>query len=346
MLMLPSDRLRIWICFGIAAFLASSAIGLFWLFHPSTGLSLVCGSGAGCCRWEALTPAGSSCTLHCAITRGRHSTFGFQSTGLACLTYTSVPLLAFGFTSLASCTGSATFLCCTRAFSICIQSCGEPPDILLAVILLTTVRGHLLCCLFWFFWWHGKSEEQAQQITYYTPESTLFTLTTLSCSLTTSERHREIWQCPKREMATWYNFITPPELPLTLFRIQVFPPSNGGCIREQRQQIALFSVNVGLTFIFPSWNYVLPPDEEHVQQEHVYVLFLMHWDLELILNCCVVLTNAEATSSGLFIIHCRRQHQAVRKLPRPCNLCQVYLLNGMPPQTFMPRQQRKPMHQH
>ena len=205
MLMLPNDGLQIRICFGIAAFPADGEIrrislhdGLFRLFRLSTGLSFVRGSGrgAGCCRWEAMTPACSSCTLHCAMTRGCHSTFGVQSTGLACLAYTSIPL-AFGFTSLASCTGGATFLQVGCTFSICIQHCGEPPDIL-PVMLLTTVCGCLLCRPFWFFWWHGRSGEQARQITYYVPRSTVKFLwlqrwrESLSYPLTTSERCCEI----------------------------------------------------------------------------------------------------------------------------------------------------------
>ena len=141
--------------------------------------------GAGCCRWEAMTPAGSSCTLHCTMTRGSHSTLGLQSTGLACLACTSIPL-AFGFTSLASCTGSGAFLGCT--FSICRQSCGERTDIL-PVMLLTTVRKYLLCSLFSFFWWHGRSEEQALQITYYIPRHL-----TATAGQHQQQRRQQQWQ--------------------------------------------------------------------------------------------------------------------------------------------------------
>ena len=42
--------------------------------------------------------------------------------------------------------------------------------------------------------------------------------------------------------------------------------------------------------------------EKGVQQENLYVLLLMYWDLEVIFARCAVSANAEATSAGLPIV--------------------------------------------
>jgi hypothetical protein len=113
-----------------------------------------------------MTSAGSSCTLRCAMTRGSHGTFGLQSTNLTCLAYASIPL-AFGFTSLASCAGSGTFLGC--AFSICRQSCGDPLDILPVISCSPLFAVTFFAAPFVFFGGMGeaKSTHDELRITYH-----------------------------------------------------------------------------------------------------------------------------------------------------------------------------------